>query len=71
MERAGMDFAQILASLTTNPAHRFGLEARTGRVAKHMDADLTVYAGDPAADITALSRVRFTIREGKVIYRAD
>jgi imidazolonepropionase-like amidohydrolase len=70
MQRAGLDFAQVLASLTTNPARRFGLAERSGRIAENREADLTVFKGNPAADITALSRVRYTIREGKIIYQA-
>jgi len=69
MSRAGMTFPQILASLTTNPAKRFGY-THTGRVAPDMDADLTILKSDPAADITALSHVAYTIRDGKVIYAA-
>jgi len=70
MQRAGMRFAQILASLTTNPAGRFGYASHSGRVAKGMDGDLTVFLGDPASDITAFSRVRYTVRGGKVIFAA-
>jgi imidazolonepropionase-like amidohydrolase len=70
MQRAGMSFPQILASLTTNPAARFGFAAHSGRLAANMDADLTVLNGDPARDITAFSRVRYTIRAGKLIFQA-
>jgi imidazolonepropionase-like amidohydrolase len=70
MARAGLNFRQILASLTTNPARRFGLARRSGHVAKGMEGDLLVLAGDPANDLMALSRVRYTIRAGKVIYAA-
>jgi imidazolonepropionase-like amidohydrolase len=68
MSRAGMSFEQILASLTTNPAERFGHSQHSGRIAKGMDADLVVLRADPAEDATAFSRVRYTIRDGKVIY---
>lgn len=47
MSKAGMPFAQILASLPTNPAERFGNFSHSGRMAKHMDADLTVFDSDP------------------------
>lgn len=70
MQRAGMSFAQILASLTTNPASRFGFAEHSGRIAANMDADLTVFSGDPSRDITAFSRVRYTIRAGKIIFQA-
>jgi imidazolonepropionase-like amidohydrolase len=31
--------------------------------------DLTIIDGDPATDVTAFARVRYTIRGGKIIYR--
>ncbi len=68
MSRAGLDYRAILASLTTNPARRFGDSGRRGKVAPGEEADLVVLDGDPASDVTAFSRVRFTIRAGKVIY---
>jgi imidazolonepropionase-like amidohydrolase len=67
MSRAGMNFQQILASLTTNPAKRFGY-ADSGRIAQGMDGDLVVLSADPAKDATAFSKVHYTIRGGKVIY---
>jgi imidazolonepropionase-like amidohydrolase len=68
MSRAGMNFQQILASLTTNPATRFGYSIHSGRIAKGMDADLAVLEGDPARDVTAFSRVHQVVRGGKLIY---
>jgi imidazolonepropionase-like amidohydrolase len=68
MSRAGMTFPQILASLTTAPATRFGYASHTGRITPNMDADLVVLKSDPAADITALSRVAYTIRAGKILF---
>ena len=71
MSRAGMSFAQILASLTTNPAARFGYSGRSGRIEKDMDADITVLKSDPAKDVRAFSEVRFTIRAGRTIYSSE
>lgn len=68
MSRAGLTFQQILASLTTSPADRFGYASHCGRVAVGMDADLVVLTDDPAHDATAFSKVRYTIRAGKVIF---
>jgi imidazolonepropionase-like amidohydrolase len=68
MARAGMNFQQILASLTTNPAARFGYSSHSGRIAKGMDADLVVLDGDPARDVTAFSKVHQVIRGGQPSY---
>ncbi len=65
-----MTFPQILASLTTAPAERFGDSAKLGRIAPGFIADLTVVRADPTKDIRALSVIDYTIRDGKVIYRA-
>jgi len=69
MERAGMRFQDILASLTTSPADRFGEAKRTGRIAPGMDADIVLLADDPANDIKALSKVRYTLRQGMIIFQ--
>jgi imidazolonepropionase-like amidohydrolase len=68
MSRAGMSFQQILASLTTNPAERFGFSAHSGCIAKGMDVDLVVLSADPAQDVNAFSRVACTIRLGKIMF---
>ena len=68
MSRAGMSFQQILAALTTNPAERFGYANRSGRIAKGSDGDLVILSADPEQDINAFSKVRYTVRDGKVIY---
>ena len=68
MHGAGFDFRAILTSLTTAPAARFGFASRKGRIARRMDADLVVLDGDPGTDLSALSRVRQTLRGGQVIY---
>jgi imidazolonepropionase-like amidohydrolase len=68
MSRAGMTFPQILASLTTNPAQRFGYGSHSGRIAPGFDADLVILKADPIADIRALSRVAYTIRNGKILF---
>jgi imidazolonepropionase-like amidohydrolase len=70
MREAGMSFQQILASLTTAPAGRFGASAQLGRIETGLLGDLTVVGGNPASDIRALADVRYVIRDGVVIYRA-
>jgi imidazolonepropionase-like amidohydrolase len=68
MSSAGMSFQEILASLTTNPAQRFGYSTHSGRIAKGFNADLVILGADPAQNISAFSQVRYTIRGGEVIY---
>jgi imidazolonepropionase-like amidohydrolase len=68
MESAGLNWRQILASLTTNPANRFKENTRRGRVARGMDADLVVLGADPSRGSQAFVDVRYTIREGRVLY---
>jgi len=70
MAAAGMNFRAILASLTTAPAERFEAGPRSGRVAAGCHADLAVVQGDPARDLRALTAVRYTLRAGRIIYRA-
>ena len=69
LERAGLSFGAALAMLTTAPAARFNAGVGAGRIVTGGPADLVVVAGDPAADIRALSRVRYTVRNGQVIYQ--
>jgi imidazolonepropionase-like amidohydrolase len=71
MSRAGLTPMQILASLTNAPAARFSESAIRGTIARGMDADLVVLAADPAQDAANFARVRYTIRHGKIIYRAE
>lgn len=68
MSRAGMGYQQILASLTTNPAARFGDTRHSGHIASGMDADLVVLDSDPEKDITAFSAVRLVVRRGRIVY---
>lgn len=69
MQQAGLSYARILATLTTAPAERFGVRARTGRLASGMDADIVVTDGDPARDIRNLGKVRYTLRGGRIIHQ--
>ncbi|MEW6127076.1 MAG: amidohydrolase family protein [Acidobacteriota bacterium] len=70
MSQAGMSFRQILASMTTVPAAKFGESARLGRIAPGWIADIVVLNHDPSRDVRAFADVRYTIRDGKLIYQA-
>ena len=71
MAAAGMSFRQILASLTTAPAERFGDSKILGRIAAGLQADVVVLKGDPSKSIRALADVQYTVRDGRIIYQAD
>ena len=71
MAEAGMSFRQILAALTTAPAERFGESKQLGRIATGFQADLVILKEDPFKNIRALAAVQYTLRAGKIIYRAS
>ena len=68
MAEAGMTFGEILATLTTTPAAIFGRAATTGRIAPGQPADLVVLDGDPSQNVRVLADVRYTLRDGSVVY---
>ena len=68
LTKAGFTWADILRMLTENPARLFKDQKSRGRIAPGMIADLTVLEADPATDPSAFSRVRYTIRNGRVIF---
>jgi imidazolonepropionase-like amidohydrolase len=70
MAEAGMTFSQILASLTTAPAERFGESKQLGRINAGFQADLVVLKDDPSKNVRALAAVIYTLRDGRIIYRA-
>ena len=70
MARAGMTPMQILSSLTTAPAARWGEADRRGRIEPGLDADLVVLDRDPAADVRGFAAVRCTIRGGRELFVA-
>lgn len=54
----------------TNYQSSYGYSNHSGRIAKGMDANLVGLSSDPAQDATAFSKVRRTIRGGRLIYSA-
>jgi imidazolonepropionase-like amidohydrolase len=59
----------VLTAATAGNARYFGLNDR-GRIAPGLLADLVAVPGDPVADLTAVTRVRFVMKGGAVV-RAD
>jgi imidazolonepropionase-like amidohydrolase len=70
MSESGMGFRQILASLTTAPADRFGDAKQFGRIVPGYQADLVVLNSDPSKNLRALTAVKYTLRAGKILYRS-
>jgi imidazolonepropionase-like amidohydrolase len=65
----GLSFRDVLAMLTTAPAQRFHVADHQGRIAPGMNGDLTILSSDPASgDPTAFTQVRYTVREGRILY---
>jgi imidazolonepropionase-like amidohydrolase len=57
-----------IVSMTSLNARALGLADRIGVVRSGMEADLVAVDGDPLRDVTALSRVVFVMKAGR-IYR--
>jgi imidazolonepropionase-like amidohydrolase len=68
LTKAGFTWRDILRMLTENPTRLFKEQNSRGRIVPGMAADLTVLEIDPATDSSAWSRVRYTIRSGRVVY---
>lgn len=66
MVRYGMGPADALRSATSVSAELLGLGRVTGSVEPGKSADLIGVEGDPLADVRAVQRVRFVMKEGKV-----
>ena len=62
-----MGWRDVLASLTSNPSTFFKQPGK-GRLEQGMTADLVVLDADPASDVKNLSKVAYTIRQGRIIY---
>jgi imidazolonepropionase-like amidohydrolase len=62
-----MGWRDVLASLTSNPSTFFKQPGK-GRLEQGMTADVVVLDADPASEVRNLSKVAYTIREGRIIY---
>ena len=63
---AGQPAMDAIVAATSLNAEALGMADRIGSVASGMEADLIAVDGDPVADITALQRVVFVMKGGRV-----
>jgi len=66
VEKGGQNPHQAILSATSLAAESLGLGSLLGKIAPGMEADVIGVEGNPAEDITALRRVRFVMKGGKV-----
>jgi len=64
---AGMRALDVIRAITVNAAEMLGWQDKIGAIEPGKFADLVAVGGDPAADITELERVRFVMKDGKVV----
>ena len=62
----GQEPMAALIAMTSLAAESLGMGTKIGTLAAGLEADLTAVAGDPRTDITALRRVAFVMKGGRV-----
>jgi imidazolonepropionase-like amidohydrolase len=62
----GQDPMAALVSATSLSAESLGLQSQIGSIAPGMDADIVAMDGNPLQDVTAVRRVVFVMKAGKV-----
>ena len=64
---AGVPALDVIRAITTSAAEMLGWQDRVGTIEPGKFADLVAVAGDPIADITEIERVRFVMKDGRVV----
>jgi imidazolonepropionase-like amidohydrolase len=67
--KVGQKPMDAIVGMTSLAAESMGLGKELGAIAAGLNADLVAVEGDPQQDITALQRVRFVMRNGRVYKR--
>jgi imidazolonepropionase-like amidohydrolase len=67
VEKGGQDPMAAIVSATSLAAESLGLKDKVGAIAPGLEADLIAVEGDPTKDITALKRVVFVMKGGRVV----
>jgi len=66
VQKGGQDAKAAIVSATSLAAESLNMSDRIGSIAPGMNADLIAVDGDPLKDITAMRRVLFVMKDGKV-----
>jgi imidazolonepropionase-like amidohydrolase len=67
LRQAGLPALDVIRAITTTAAEMLGWQDRVGAVEAGKFADLIAVSGDPLADVTELERVRFVMKDGRVV----
>jgi imidazolonepropionase-like amidohydrolase len=67
VQEGGQAPMDAIVSATSLSAESLRLEKEIGSIAPGMTADLIAVDGDPSKDITALRRIKFVMKSGKVV----
>jgi imidazolonepropionase-like amidohydrolase len=67
VQKGGQDPMAAIVSATSLAAESLGLKDKVGAIAPGLEADLIAVSGDPTKDITALKRVVFVMKGGRVV----
>ena len=70
VEEGGQDPMDAIISATSRAARALGLSDTLGQITQGYTADLVAVDGNPLEDISAMSRVRFVMKNG-VVYRYE
>jgi imidazolonepropionase-like amidohydrolase len=67
LRQAGLPALDVIRAITTTAAEMLGWQDRVGAVEAGKFADLIAVSGDPLADVTELERVRFVMKDGRIV----
>jgi imidazolonepropionase-like amidohydrolase len=67
LRKAGISALEVIRAITINAAEMLGWQDKIGAVETGRFADIIAVSGDPVSDITELERVRFVMKDGKVV----
>jgi imidazolonepropionase-like amidohydrolase len=67
--KSGQEPMDAIVGMASLAAESMGLGTTIGTIAPNYEADLVAVEGDPLSDITALQRVRFVMKAGKIYKR--